>query len=250
MGRWSRIAGREFVHWLRIPGGLRWLDVGCGTGAFSQVIFDACAPSQLVGIDPSEFQLVEARAQLGNRTATFLAADAMSLPFGEAAFDAAVAGLVLNFVSDPQRMVSEMKRVVGDGGCVAAYVWDFSGGGSVTQHIGIALAEFSPSLAQAPDNVYQVRTTSLDVLASLFIKAGLDFVETRPFEIKLHFESFDDYWSANTTFASPNARQLAALAPNDREIVRQYVRELLSPSIDGTIEYVARTNAVRGSVPC
>jgi hypothetical protein len=34
MGRWSRLAGVQFISWLGVPTGLDWLDVGCGTGAF------------------------------------------------------------------------------------------------------------------------------------------------------------------------------------------------------------------------
>jgi ubiquinone/menaquinone biosynthesis C-methylase UbiE len=41
MGRWSRASGREFVRWLDPSQGLLWLDVGCGTGAFPEVILDA-----------------------------------------------------------------------------------------------------------------------------------------------------------------------------------------------------------------
>src|ERR1044072_2215976 len=35
MGRWSRSIGERFLAWLGAPKGARWLDLGCGTGAFS-----------------------------------------------------------------------------------------------------------------------------------------------------------------------------------------------------------------------
>src|SRR5205814_9897378 len=54
VGRWSRSVAREFVAWLAIPQGARWLDIGCGTGALSQSILDVASPRQITAIDPSE----------------------------------------------------------------------------------------------------------------------------------------------------------------------------------------------------
>jgi trans-aconitate methyltransferase len=48
MGRWSRAAGSVFLDWLAPMEGARWLDVGCGTGAFTQLILDTRAPSAVV----------------------------------------------------------------------------------------------------------------------------------------------------------------------------------------------------------
>jgi ubiquinone/menaquinone biosynthesis C-methylase UbiE len=42
MGRWSRPLAARFVEWLELPAGIRWLEVGCGTGALSGAI--AAAP--------------------------------------------------------------------------------------------------------------------------------------------------------------------------------------------------------------
>ena len=53
----------------------------------------------------------------------------MALPFGDDSFDAAVMALVLFFVPEPAQGVAEMARVVRPGGLVAAYLWDFGGGG-------------------------------------------------------------------------------------------------------------------------
>jgi len=38
VGRWSRVVAKEFLAWLAVPAGRRWLDVGCGTGALSQTV--------------------------------------------------------------------------------------------------------------------------------------------------------------------------------------------------------------------
>ena len=67
VGRWSRRVAPQFLSWLNIPAGHRWLDVGCGTGPLSAAILDQCAPVSVIGVEPSEGFLEQAKAQLGNR---------------------------------------------------------------------------------------------------------------------------------------------------------------------------------------
>ena len=129
MGEWSRLAGETFLDWLAPRTGLRWLDVGCGNGAFTEMIIGRCAPASAHGIDPSEGQLAYARTRPAARVAQFSQGDAMALPFPDDTFDAAVMPLVIFFVPDPAEGVAEMARVVRPGGIVTAYAWDMEGGG-------------------------------------------------------------------------------------------------------------------------
>src|SRR5262249_61134736 len=101
MSPWSQLAGQIFLDWLAPPAGLRWLDVGCGTGAFTELLVQRCAPVETQGIDPHEVQLAVARLRPGARGAVFLQGDAIALPFERGRFDAAVMALVLFFVPDP-----------------------------------------------------------------------------------------------------------------------------------------------------
>ena len=128
MGVWSRLAGDVFLDWLKPGAGLRWVDVGCGNGAFTERVVKRFAPAEIHGVDPSEAQLNFARARPGVRTALFHLGDAMALPFSSDRFDVAVMALVIFFVPDPAKGVAEMVRVVRPGGEVAAYVWDIVGG--------------------------------------------------------------------------------------------------------------------------
>ncbi len=57
MGIWSRSAGEEFLRWVAPPAGGRWLDVGCGNGAFTEEVIARATPAAITGIDPSEGQI-------------------------------------------------------------------------------------------------------------------------------------------------------------------------------------------------
>src|SRR4051794_10616423 len=108
MGAWSRLTGETFLHWLAPPPGWRWLDVGCGNGAFTELLVERCAPTSVDGIDPSEPQLAYARTRPASRVANFHLGDAMALPFADDTFDAAVMPLVIFFVPEPAKGVAEM----------------------------------------------------------------------------------------------------------------------------------------------
>jgi SAM-dependent methyltransferase len=112
MGAWSTLAGEIFLDWIAPRPGLRWVDVGCGNGAFTELVVEKCAPTEVQGIDPSEGQLKYARARPATRKAEFRQGDAMSLPFPDNSFDLAVMALVIFFVPDPAKGVAEMVRVV------------------------------------------------------------------------------------------------------------------------------------------
>src|SRR5690242_12924995 len=100
MGKWSQRAGEAFLDWLAPAPGLRWLDVGCGNGAFTELIGERCAPAAVHGVDPSPGQLAFARTRPVSRIAQFHQGDAMALPFADDTFDAAVMPLVIFFVRE------------------------------------------------------------------------------------------------------------------------------------------------------
>ncbi len=129
MGPWSRSAGEVFLDWLEPLPGLAWVDVGCGSGAFTALAVERHAPASILGIDPSEAQLQFARARNLGSIARFETGDAMALQVKDGSCDIAVAALVVHFMPDPAQGVSEMARIVKPGGIVAAYAWDLPGGG-------------------------------------------------------------------------------------------------------------------------
>src|SRR5512134_2726011 len=106
VGRWSRRVAPRFLSWLGVPAARRWLDVGCGTGALCAAIIDHCAPSSVTGVEPSQGFLDTARERIGKR-ATLHQGNAAAIPLDDAAVDATVSGLVLNFVPEPQAALAE-----------------------------------------------------------------------------------------------------------------------------------------------
>ncbi|MGH7888117.1 MAG: class I SAM-dependent methyltransferase, partial [Candidatus Binatia bacterium] len=101
VGRWSRLVAKDFLTWIAAPPNLDWLDVGCGTGALTELILQQARPRAVKGMDPSAGFVEHVRAHIADPRARFDVADAQSLPIASAQFDAAVAGLVLNFVPKP-----------------------------------------------------------------------------------------------------------------------------------------------------
>src|SRR3954462_10476225 len=169
MGKWSQLAGERFLDWLAPAAGLRWLDVGCGNGAFTEMLVERCAPLSVDGIDPCEAQLAYARTRPAARVAPFRQGGAMALPFADDTFDAAVMPLVIFFVPEPAKGVAEMVRVVRNGGTVAAYAWDMSGGGFPFEPIRIGLRDFGFTPLSPPS----VDASRMDALRDLWTTAGL-----------------------------------------------------------------------------
>ncbi|WP_094555542.1 class I SAM-dependent methyltransferase [Synechococcus sp. 1G10] len=244
MGVWSRLAGQEFLGWIAPQPGLRWLDVGCGNGAFTQLIVEQSAPISLVGIDPSEAQLAFARQHPLLTSVEFVNADAMALPFQDAAFDLAVMPLVIFFVPQPAQGVAEMARVVAPGGTVAAYAWDMEGGGFPYRDVTEALSSVGRATPMPPSP----EASRFEVLRDLWITAGLRDIQTRAIAVERTFGDFDDFW--NTFLGGPSAGQaLTAMNEEERSGFRDLLRARLQPAGSGPITLSARAHAIRGTVP-
>jgi ubiquinone/menaquinone biosynthesis C-methylase UbiE len=244
MGRWSWLAGRIFIDWLAPQPGLKWIDVGCGTGALSELLVERCAPAEVQGIDPSESQLDFASKRLAKRVAKFSRGDAMALPFAENTFDAAVMALVIFFVPDPAKGVAEMVRVVRPGGTVAAYAWDFSGGGFPLEPIRIEMRAMGLTPLAPPS----VEASRIETMQGLWIGAGLDAVETREIKVQRTFADFEDFWTISLLAPSVGPT-VAAMAPGDVERLKTHVRARMSADAEGRVIHGARANAVKGRVP-
>lgn len=244
MGVWSRLAGEVFLDWLGPTQNLAWADVGCGNGAFTELIVQRCAPRAVDGVDPSEGQLDYARKRQGTQTAIYHQGDAMALPFGDDTFDAAVMALVIFFVPEPPRGVAEMARVVKPGGLVAAYAWDMDGGGFPLQPVMRELRAMG-FVPQPPPHPDASRTENL---VALWQGAGLVDIATRRIDVTRRFESFEDFWVAATS-GSTVRPAVAAMAPEVLAELQHRVRTHLTELPGGAVSYDAFANAVKGRVP-
>src|SRR3954453_19492868 len=244
MGTWSRIAGNVFLDWLKPAPGLRWIDVGCGNGAFTELLSERCAPAEIQGVDPSDAQLDFARSRHKAGIAHFRNGDAMALPFADNSFDGAAMALVIFFVPDPPTSVAEMARVVRPGGLIASYAWDIEGGGFPAEPI---LAELR-AMDFPPIRPPSFAASRMDNLRALWTGAGLQQIETREITVQRSFADFDDFWSTVLLGASVKAT-VAKMTAGQIEALKQKLRAQLAGDHDGPITPGARANAIQGRVP-
>ena len=245
VGRWSRLVAREFLAWLAVPARARWLDVGCGTGALTQTILAESEPQSVTGVDASAGFVAYAREQTPDPRARFAVADARQIAEETGAYDAAVSGLVLNFVPEPERAAAEMARVTRAGGVVAAYVWDYAGQMQLIRYFWDVAAALDPGAAEL-DEGRRFSLCQPEALQALFDTAGLREVATRAIDVPTHFRDFDDYWRPFLGGQGPAPHYATALDAEGQAALRESLRARLPIAADGSIALVARAWAVRG----
>ena len=244
MGKWSQLTGDTFLQWLAPSPALRWVDVGCGNGAFTEMLVERCAPVAVHGIDPSPEQIAYARTRLAGAAVHFDVGDAQALPYADRSFDAAVMALVIFFLPDPARGVAEMARVVRPGGSVSAYAWDILGGGFPFA----ALQEEMAALGVPPLWPPSIEAARLETLRALWAEAGLVRVQTREIVVQRTFEDFESFW--RIAQSGPRlAPRLGTMPPDDVARLQQRLRVRLTADADGRVSYTARANAIKGFVP-
>lgn len=247
VGRWSRLVAHKFLAWLNLPPTLRWLDVGCGTGALTAAIAEDCRPAELVGIEPSEGFLAKARDRLQG-VATFHVAGALDMPVQDSSMDVVVSGLVLNFIAPPFAGLAEMRRTAKTGGTIAAYVWDYAGKMELMRYFWDAAIELRPEARELDEGV-RFPMCQCSALEDLFHRSGLTEIDVSPIEVDTRFRDFDDYWTPFLGGQGPAPSYAMSLDEASRIRLRERIRERLPIQSDGSIPLVARAWAIRGRVP-
>ncbi len=242
MGRWSRRVGDIFIDWIAVPDNLRWLDLGCGTGAFTEEIVKRCSPAALVGVDPSAEQLAFAQTRPGLERTEFRVGDAERLPLPDNSFDVAVMALVIHFIPDPAKAIGEIARVVRPGGLAASYVWDYTQQGSPTAPIASAIKAIGFDSPSPPSP----QATSLAALQALWEGAAFEGIEARTINISVEFSDFDEFWSSMTARVGPAGKVLARMSPQDLDRLRDTLKQKMAVTSDGRVIYEARANAIKG----
>jgi len=248
VGRWSRLVARKFIEWLRLPARLRWLDVGCGTGALTQTILASAAPAEVMGIDPSKEFIAAARDLVQDKWVRFQTGEARALPLEDTVFDVVVSGLLLNFVPAPATAIAEMRRVVRGGGTIALYVWDYAGEMQMMRHFWNAATALNPS-ARPLDEGERFLICKPGNLLALFKDCGIREPECTILDVATVFRNFDDLWSPFLGGQGPAPTYLGTLSEDRQTRLREHVRAHLPIAKDGSIHLIARAFAVRGIEP-
>ena len=225
------------------------LDVGCGTGALSQAVADSGA-KRVQGVDKSRGYADHASTLLGAEypQVTFEAGDAMGLRFPDRSFDAAVSGLLLNFLPDASVAVQEMRRVVRPQGVVAAYVWDYARGMELLRHFWDAAIALDPSAASLDEGA-RFPICDPEELERVFQGAGLEGVEAAHIDQPIVFRDFDDYWKPFLGGQGPSGGYAMDLSEEERARFRKHLRASLPTEADGRIPMTLRAWTARGTAP-
>lgn len=248
IGRWSRRIAPLFVEWLNAADNLVWADVGCGTGALSQAIVDVRDPAAVIGIEPSDTFREHARAAITDPCMDFRDGDASSLPLDDQSCDIVVSALVLNFVPDPYKALSEMKRITVTGGSVAFYVWDYCGGGlELLSTFWSAASSLNPEAKDFTEK-NRFHWCNQEDLARLASDCGLQNVNVESIETDSVFRDFPDYWQPFTLGTGPAPGYYKSLSTTDRDALRGRLYNTVSRNPDGSIPMKARVLAVCGRV--
>jgi SAM-dependent methyltransferase len=152
--------------------------------------------------------------------------------------------LVVTYLSDPGKAVSEMARVVRPGGWVATYMWDVPGAGTPVHPIYVAMESLGMPAPRPPG----AAVSRHGAMRALWEDAGLESIETRVIRIPVVYSGFDDFWDSHSVPVAPSGQAIHEMSPASREQVRARLREQLLAGSDGRISYESFANAIKGRV--
>ena len=221
MGRYSVLLSPQFADLAGVGAGQRVLDVGCGPGALTAELVDRVGAAAVLAVDPSEPFVAAARERHPQVSVQLAAAE--QLPFPDDAFDAALAQLVVHFMSDPSAGVAEMRRVTRRDGVVAASVWDHAGGQGPLSAFWEVATELDP---EVDDEARLIGAREGDLL-ELFKSAGLRDVEETALSVSLEHPSFEDWWEPFTFGVGPAGAHVAGLGSERQARLRERCRAAL-----------------------
>ena len=239
MGRYAEPLADRFAEYAGVTAGDRALDVGCGPGALTERLVDRLGVGRVSAVDPSApFVAATAQRLPGIDVRQGSAED---LPFPDDGFDAALAQLVVHFMTDPVGGLREMARVTRSGGTVAACVWDHGGGRGPLSPFWRTVRAVDPS---AVDEGHLPGSRE-GHLAALLVEAGLAGVERTTLEVSVRYDTFDEWWEPYTLGVGPAGGYVAQLSDARRHRVRDACAATLPDA-----PFVVRASAwtVRGLV--
>jgi SAM-dependent methyltransferase len=223
MGRYSEPLAGQFVDWADVGAGMQVLDVGAGPGALTARLVERVGAGNVHAVDPSPPFVAALRERCPGVDVRQGVAEA--LPFDDDSVDAALAQLVVHFMTDPVAGLRDMARVTRPGGVVAASVWDVAGGRAPMSDF---LHAVRGRLDGAPEERGQQGTREGE-LVQIARDAGLRDVESGSLTVGVHYDTFEEWWEPYTLGVGPAGDHVAALDDAGREALRERCREVLPP---------------------
>jgi SAM-dependent methyltransferase len=221
MGRYSEPLADQFLDWAGVQPGYRVLDVGAGPGALTARLVERVGAANVRALDPAPPFVAALRERCPG--VEVLQGAAESIPVADGAVDAALAQLVVHFMTDPVAGLREMARVTVPGGVVAVSVWDVSGGRAPMSHF---LRAVRGTGAGAPETPGQQGTRE-GQLPEVATAAGLRAVESGELTVEVHYDTFEEWWEPYTLGVGPAGDHVAGLDDAGREALRERCREVL-----------------------
>ena len=165
----------------------------------------------------------------------------MDLPYQNEKFDVSLMALVIFFVPDPKKGVTEMARVTKPGGILAAYAWDVISGGLPMEPMHKIMREIGIKYPLPPS----IEASQKSEMKKLWKNIGMKEVETSTFHVERSFKSFEEYWAISSLGPSV----IGALNELSSEVVdgiKLKLNETLERDKDNNIVSRAFANAVKG----
>jgi SAM-dependent methyltransferase len=223
MGRYSRLLGPVFADFAGIEAGQHVLDVGAGTGALTAELVRRGADAAAAEPSPAfaaalrdRFPGVDVRE-----------AGAEELPWPDDSFDAALAQLVVTFMSDAPAGIREMLRVAPT---VAVCMWARG-----RMEMLDAINRTRDALGvESLDQRYRTREEIEQLLGA----------EPELLEVTAPYDDFDDFWDALAGGAGPAGVWAASLDDEQRAVARaELYRQIGEP--EGPFTMTGRAWAAR-----
>jgi SAM-dependent methyltransferase len=250
MGRWSRRLAEPFLDFCGSNAGEDVLDAGCGTGSLTFAVPRRANVRSIEGVDLSPAYIQHAAEKNRDGRIKFSVGDVCALPHAAATFDRVLSLLVLHFVPQSDRAISELRRVARPGATVSAAVWDARGGFVANRMFFDAAAVLDPKGNERRARNYTRPLTRPGELCAAWHAAGFADIRQATLSIRMEFSSFEDYWSPYLGKDGPAAEYVGTLDPEQRQQLREAVRNAyVDGEPDGPRSYAAVAWAVAGVVP-
>ena len=239
MGRYSGPLAPLLADLAEISSGQEVLDVGCGTGMLTGELARRLGTDAVTACDPSAPFVASIEERFPG--VDVRQAPAEHLPFHADRFDAALAQLVVHFMTDPIVGLDEMRRVTKPGGVVAACVWDHAGGHGPLSAFWRAAHTLD---AAAPDESSLAGARG-GQLTELMTAAGLREISEDTLAVEVEHPTFEEWWEPFTRGIGPAGAYVQSLNAEERAQLRVICRRELS---DGPFIVRAAAWAARARV--